>query len=162
MIYNAAGNLIWSSGYDADEGAPVEAGRFLREETLASGMFVQSADQFRREKRPILASGIIEGKREPLIFAAVSIVRSVPDQDFGGTLVMIRRLNQTLLDDIRDFTRLVFHLYSKSDVAANPGWLAWRSGCRFRIMTPTYAERMRDTAGCVIPAERPTICWRLN
>ena len=162
LIYNAAGNLIWSSGYDADEGAPVEAGRFLREETMASGMFVQSADQYRREKGPILSSGIIDGKREPLIFAAVSIVRSVPDQDFGGTLVMIRRLNQTLLDDIRDFTGLVFHLYSKSDVAANtrtgePGC----SGCRFRIMTPTCAERMPDTAGCVAPTESPTICWRL-
>ena len=119
LIYNAAGNLIWSSGYDADEDAPVEAGRFLREETMASGMFVQSADQFRREKGPALSSGIIRGKREPLIYAAVSIVRSVPDQDFGGTLVMIRRLNQTLLDDIRDFTGLVFHLYSRSDVAAN-------------------------------------------
>ena len=112
LIYNAAGNLIWSSGYDADEDVLVEAGRFLREETLAGGMFIQSADQYLHAKRPIHVSGIIDGKQEPLIFAAVSIVHSVPDQDFGGTLVMFRRLNQTLLDDIRDFTRLVFHLYS--------------------------------------------------
>jgi diguanylate cyclase (GGDEF)-like protein len=82
-------------------------------------MFVQSADQYRKAKQPIHVSGIIDGKKEPLIFAAVSITHSVPDQAFGGTLVMIRRLNQALLDDIRDFTRLVFHLYSKTEVAAN-------------------------------------------
>lgn len=128
LIYNAAGNLVWSSGYDADEGILVEAGRFLREETLAGGMFVQSADQYRREKQPIKVSGIIDGKREPLIFAAISITRSVPDQDFGGTLVMIRRLNQTLLDDIRHFTRIEFHLYSKSEIAANAQLAALASG----------------------------------
>jgi diguanylate cyclase (GGDEF)-like protein len=121
LIYDAAGRLVWSTGYDADEGSMVEAGRFLSEETLASGIFVQSVDQYRRAKQPIVSSGIIDGKREPLIFAATSITRSVPDQDFGGTLVMIRRLNQTLLDDIRNFTRLIFHLYSKTDVATNPG-----------------------------------------
>ncbi len=119
LIYNAEGDLLWSSGYDADEGVMVEPGRFLRDETLDSGLFIISSDQFRRAKRPVRVSGIIDGKRDPLIYAAVSIVRSVPDQDFGGTLVMVRRLNQTLLDDIRNFTRLVFHLYSKSDIAAN-------------------------------------------
>jgi diguanylate cyclase (GGDEF)-like protein len=119
LIYNAAGDLLWSSGYDADEGVMVEPGRFLRDETLDSGLFIISSDQFRRAKRPVRVSGIIDGKHNPLIYAAVSIVRSVPDQDFGGTLVMVRCLNQALHDDVRDFTRIVFRLYSKSDVAAN-------------------------------------------
>jgi len=62
---------------------------------------------------------MIDGRLEPLIYSAVSIVRSVPDQDFGGTLVMLRRLNQTLFDDIREFTQLDFHLYSRAGVLAD-------------------------------------------
>jgi len=39
LIYNAAGRLVWSGGYDAAEDAMVEAGRFLRDDTLSSGFF---------------------------------------------------------------------------------------------------------------------------
>ena len=119
LIYNAAGKLVWSSGYDEDEGILVEAGRFLPDGALAGGPFVQSAEQYRRAQQPIVSSGIIDGKLEPLVYAAVSITRSVPDQDFGGTLVMIRRLNQGLIDDMQHFTKIVFHMYTKAEVAAD-------------------------------------------
>lgn len=115
LIFNSAGELIWSAGYS--NGVLHDSSKLFAGSAAHQQLGFTDLGSFLN--KPLHEYGMMPGKHYPLIYSRVSILPTQAKGEPNGTFVMIRILTPEIVAQLSDTSQMEFNLYQIPDVGNN-------------------------------------------